>query len=111
MLRAWQQAGSRLSAEPALAVRWTRICFCGQETEGGRVADRPEVGVPFLTGSEEERGPLFDVTRQHFEGLRSPVALGPHGHKVVPARCERGADRGAAAGVAHRAAGDRLGPR
>ncbi len=84
MLRAWKLAGARLSAEPALDLRWTRLCFCGQESESGRVADRPEVGLPFLTGSEEERGPLYDVTRQHLEGFRSPVALGPHGHKVYP---------------------------
>lgn len=84
MLRAWTRAGSRLSRTPEIDVRWTRICFCGQETEGGRVADKPEVGIPFLTGSEEERGPLFDLTRQHFEGRRSAVSLGPHGHKIYP---------------------------
>jgi hypothetical protein len=84
MLGAWEQAGARLTSVPELDARWTRMCFCGQETEGGRVADRPEVGLPFLTGSEEERGPLFDVTGQHFEGTRAPVALGPHGHKVFP---------------------------
>jgi neutral ceramidase len=84
MLRAWREAGSRLSREPALDVRWTRMCFCGQETEGGAVADRPEVGIPFLTGSEEERGPLFDVTGQPLEGVRSPLDLGPHGHKLFP---------------------------
>jgi hypothetical protein len=82
MLQAWERAGTRSSATPQLALRWTRICFCGRQTQGGRVADRPEVGLPFLTGSEEERGPLYDLTRQHFEGVRSPVAAGPHGHKI-----------------------------
>jgi hypothetical protein len=82
MLRAWKAAGRRMSATPALDVRWTRMCFCGQQTDGGRVADESQVGFPFLTGSEEERGPLFDVTQRHFEGQRAPFDQGdPHGHK------------------------------
>ena len=84
MMRAWRQAGDDLSRTPELDVRWTRICFCGQQTDGGEVAAEPQVGIPFLTGSEEERGPLFDVTQQHFEGARSPVATGPQGHKIYP---------------------------
>ena len=40
------------------------------------------MGLPFFTGSEEERGPLFDVTGEHFEGRRSPASVGPHGHKL-----------------------------
>lgn len=63
-------------------MRWTRVCFCGQETGAGRVDDHSEVGLPFLTGSEEGRGPLFDVTGQHFEGVHAPVAIGPQGDKV-----------------------------
>jgi neutral ceramidase len=82
MLRAWRRAGAALSRSPELDVRWTRMCFCGRQTDGGRVAERPEVGIPFLTGSEEERGPLYDVTGEHFEGVRAPVATGPHGHKL-----------------------------
>jgi hypothetical protein len=31
------------------------------------------IGFPFLTGSEEERGPLFDVTHVPFEGMRNPL--------------------------------------
>jgi len=84
MVSAWERAGARLTRTPALDLRWTRMCFCGQETEGGRVDDHPEVGLPFLTGSEEERGPLFDATGEHFEGVRAPVPLGPEGHKVYP---------------------------
>ena len=83
MLRAWKRAGRRLDATPALDLRWTRMCFCGQETEGGRVASESQVGVPFLTGSEEERGPLFDVTQEEFEDRRAPINQGdPHGHKL-----------------------------
>jgi hypothetical protein len=83
MLRAWKRAGRVATARPAIDMRWTRMCFCGQQTEGGRVADSSQVGLPFLTGSEEERGPLFDVTGHHFEDTRSPVDTGgPHGVKL-----------------------------
>ncbi|HYF24658.1 MAG TPA: neutral/alkaline non-lysosomal ceramidase N-terminal domain-containing protein [Baekduia sp.] len=86
MLRAWQQAGGRMTRRPVLDLRWTRMCFCGQQTEGGPVADRSQVGLPFLTGSEEERGPLFEVTGQHYEDTRNPVGAGPHGAKIaIPA--------------------------
>ena len=34
----------------------------------GTVADTPEAGAPFLTGSEEGRGPLYDITHQPLEG-------------------------------------------
>jgi neutral ceramidase len=82
MLRAWRQAGRGLTRTPLLDLRWTRMCFCGQSVKGGNVASDPAVGMPFFTGSEEERGPLYDVTHEHFEGRRNPVALGPHGHKA-----------------------------
>ena len=82
MVRAWERAGRDLRRKPQLDLRWTRACFCGQEVEGGgRVDDHSEVGLPFLTGSEEERGPLYDVTGVPFEDRRSPVDRGPQGHK------------------------------
>src|SRR5215207_2756426 len=37
MLRAWRSAGKALSATPALDVRWTRVCFCGQTVDGGTI--------------------------------------------------------------------------
>ena len=82
MVRAWERAGSALQRKPVLDSRWTRVCLCGQEVEGGRVAERSEVGIPFLTGSEEERGPLFDLTGVPFEGRRSEVDRGAQGHKL-----------------------------
>jgi hypothetical protein len=84
MLRAWKRAGRAASRTPELELRWTRICFCGQQVDGGgKVAEQSEVGLPFLTGSEEERGPLFDITGQEFEDVRSPVDRGdPHGFKA-----------------------------
>ena len=84
MVRAWRRAKRGLERRPAFDSRWTRVCFCGQDTEGGgEVAEQSEVGLPFLTGSEEERGPLFDVTGQHYEGQRAPADRGdPHGWKA-----------------------------
>jgi neutral ceramidase len=82
MVRAWRAAGRSLSRRPALAVRWTRECFCGRETAVGPVDDRAVVGMPFLTGSEENRGPLYDETGVPFEGYRQPFSSGPQGHKV-----------------------------
>jgi neutral ceramidase len=80
MLRAWRAA--RPTRQPALDSRWTRVCFCGQPTEGGNVADYAMIGLPFLTGSEEERGPLFDLTRVPFEGTRNPLPVPGQGHKA-----------------------------
>jgi neutral ceramidase len=83
MLRAWRGAGrAGLTRRPALELRWTRVCFCGQTTETGRVADNPEPGLPFFTGSEEERGPLYEVTGQHYEDTRDPADSEDQGHKV-----------------------------
>ena len=82
MFRAWRAAGRRLSRRPALDWRWTRICFCGQMTAAGPVASSDQVGLPFLTGSEEERGPLFDITGQHYEGTTNPAATGPQAPKA-----------------------------
>jgi neutral ceramidase len=82
MLRAWRAAEPALSGTPTLDLRWTRACFCGQTTEGGPVNSSPEIGLPFLTGSEEERGPLYDITRHHFEGTRDELGFDSHGHKL-----------------------------
>jgi len=79
MFRAWRAA--RPTRGAMLDSRWTRVCFCGQMTEGGRVADYAMIGFPFLTGSEEERGPLFDLTRVPFEGTRSVLPVPGQGHK------------------------------
>lgn len=80
MLRAWEQAGREMTSSPELDVRWTRTCMCGKP---GRVADEALIGLGQLTGSEEERGPLFDETGQHYEDQRLPVeSPGPHGFKI-----------------------------
>jgi len=94
MLSAWRNARTEMSRTPALDLRWTRVCFCGQAVEKGKVADESQVGVPFLTGSEEERGPLFDLTQEHFEGRRAPAGTDPHGRKIFPPGAGGGVPRG-----------------
>ena len=83
MFSAWKQAGRRMSARPELDLRWTRVCFCGQQAGGGTVATEGRAGAPFFTGSEEERGPLYDLTGVPFEGHRAEEAFGSQGHKIV----------------------------
>jgi hypothetical protein len=82
MLRAWRSAGHSLSATPALDSRWTRICFCGQQTDGGSVDSGAIFGLAEFTGSEEGRGPLFDITHVPFEGQTSPTDAGAQGDKI-----------------------------
>src|SRR3954454_896302 len=62
MFAAWEDARARMSTTPALEVRWTRACFCGRQTATGPVDSSGHLGIGFLTGSEEGRGPLYDVT-------------------------------------------------
>ncbi len=88
MLEAWTSAGKRMTTRPALDLRWTRVCFCGQDSSRGKTSPMPIPGTPFLTGSEEGRGPLFDLTGVPMEDMRTPVENGfeGHGHKIpVPA--------------------------
>ncbi len=90
MLSAWREAGRAMTAEPALDSRWTRICFCGQRTEGGEVDDQAVVGLPLFTGSEEGRGPLHDQTGVPFEDRRSPIPDPHQGYKVQVVRSGEG---------------------
>lgn len=87
MFSAWRRAGRALERRPTVDRRWTRTCFCGQAVKGGgRVADSPLPGLPFLTGSEEGRGPLFDLTGVPLEDIRTPSSSGAQGNKVgIPA--------------------------
>jgi neutral ceramidase len=75
-----------MSAHPLIDMRWTRVCFCGQQTSAGRLDDRAVYGRSYLTGSEEGRGPLFDITGEIYEGQPSPVAVEPQGNKVQARR-------------------------
>jgi hypothetical protein len=82
MLTGWRRAGRHLARSLPFAVRWTRSCFCGRTVSGGQVADQPEMGFPFFTGSEESRGPLYDQTHVNHEGQRLPFDNGPQGRKL-----------------------------
>jgi hypothetical protein len=82
MLRAWRAAGKRLSRTPALDLRWTRTCFCGRDTATGKVDTQGREGIGFLTGSEEGRGPLYDVDHVSFEGKTSPYDDPVQGDKI-----------------------------
>jgi neutral ceramidase len=83
MLRAWRDAGPRLRRRPALDLRWTRTCFCGRDTATGKVDTQGREGMGFLTGSEEGRGPLYDVDHVSFEGRTSPFDDPVQGDKFV----------------------------
>ena len=83
MFKAWKKAGRAMSRNPRVDLRWTRVCFCGQTTADGRVSSLPLPGVPFFTGSEENRGPLFDITGIPFEGQRAVLeGYESQGHKI-----------------------------
>lgn len=73
-MTAWREAGKSMQRSPSFDWRWTRMCFCGQQTKAGAVADHGAFGLSQFTGSEEGRGPLFDVTRTTFEGDHLPVS-------------------------------------
>jgi neutral ceramidase len=77
MLRAWRQAGRHMSSQPIFDERWTRVCFCGGEGSDSHAV----TGLPLFTGSEEGRGPLYDVTHVPFEGRTGPER-GAQGDKV-----------------------------
>lgn len=83
-MKAWRQAGTSMQRTPVIDWRWTRMCFCGQSTAAGPVADKGAFGLSEFTGSEEGRGPLFDTTRVPFEGDHLPVSADPaQGNKIV----------------------------
>jgi neutral ceramidase len=71
-----------MTKTPALDVRWTRTCFCGRSTATGPVASTGQEGLSFLTGSEEGRGPLFDITGLPFEGVTNPFSDPVQGDKI-----------------------------
>jgi neutral ceramidase len=80
-LSAWRDAGKHMQRQPAFDWRWTRMCFCGQMTAAGPVDDQGQFGLAEFTGSEEGRGPLYDITHQPLEGQHLPVGTGPQGDK------------------------------
>ncbi len=78
MLDAWTEAGASLTTDLPLDMRWTRIPLSGATTSAGHaLSTDPVTGLSLFTGSEEGRGPLYDVTGQvdgtNFEGDHMPA--------------------------------------
>ena len=86
MLDAWRSAGRAMTRQPDFELRWTRVCFCGQPTSAGNVDSTAVLGLAEFTGSEEGRGPLYDIDHTSFEGDTSPAPLGDQGHKIQVVR-------------------------
>lgn len=81
-LSAWESAGRAMTTTPVLAERWTRVCFCGQPTAQGPADTKGVFGLAQFTGSEEGRGPAYDITHVPFEGDHLPAPIGPQGEKI-----------------------------
>jgi neutral ceramidase len=82
MFAGWRDARRHLSARPVLDWRWTRACWCGRDTATGKVDTEGHIGIPFFTGSDEGRGPLYDLDHTSMEGTTSPVDDPIQGDKV-----------------------------
>ena len=82
MVSAWSAAGKEMRLRPTLDVRWTRICFCGQDTAEGPVDDRAVIGIAAGAGSEEARTIFTDASGVNYEGQNLPAPVGPQGVKV-----------------------------
>jgi neutral ceramidase len=82
MLAAWRQAGRHMTRHPALAVRFTRVCMCGQQTSGGAIDSTPWIGQAAGAGSEEGRT-IFYYDGAANEGDKLPAPVGPQGDKVL----------------------------
>lgn len=81
MLAAWRQAGHAMTRHPALALRFTRVCMCGQQTSGGAIDSTPWIGKAAGAGSEEGRTIFYYDGLAH-EGDKVPVPIGPQGDKI-----------------------------
>jgi hypothetical protein len=88
MLDAWRQAGAAMTRTPAFALRFTRVCMCGQQTSGGAIDSTPWIGKAAGAGSEEGRT-IFYYDGVANEGDKLPLAIGPQGDKIL-ALNERG---------------------
>jgi neutral ceramidase len=82
MLAAWRQAGRAMTRHPAFAVRFTRVCMCGQQTSGGAIDSTPWIGKAAGAGSEEGRT-IFYYDGLAQEGDKLPFDVGPQGDKIT----------------------------
>ncbi|GAB3866032.1 ceramidase CerN [Nocardioides maradonensis] len=81
MFRAWRAAGRSMTSTPTLAVRWTRVCMCGQTVDGHPTDSSPVLGLGQAAGSEEGRTILYQLGLAH-EGDHLPASAGVQGDKV-----------------------------
>jgi neutral ceramidase len=82
MFEAWKAARAHLRKRPVLDWRWTRSCWCGRDTATGKVDTQGHIGIPFFTGSDEGRGPLYDIDQESMEGTTAPTDDPVQGDKV-----------------------------
>lgn len=82
MLAAWRQAGHAMTRHPAFALRFTRVCFCGQQTSAGAIDSTPWIGKAAGAGSEEGRTIFYYDGIAH-EGDKLPISIGPQGDKIL----------------------------
>ena len=84
--RAWRRAGTSLTTQMPIDVRWTTSCYCGQEVGPGmKVGSSPLWGLPFLGGSEDGASIFHEPLAT--EGRRLPAALADpvQGRKIIAA--------------------------
>ena len=110
MLRAWRAAGRRLSRTPALDLRWTRVCFCGQAVEGGpRSPTSPRSGCRSSPAPRRSAGRSSTSPASTSRTRRAPATAATRTGTRLGARGRRRrAQRRAAARGAGRPAADRL---
>ena len=82
MLEAWRTAGHAMNRHPTIDVRWTRTCFCGQQTSEGPTDTNPWIGLAAAAGSEEGRT-IFYYHGLAAEGDKLPAPVGPQGDKIT----------------------------
>ncbi len=82
MLGAWRSAGHAMNRDPVIDLRWTRTCFCGQQTSDGPTDTNPWIGLAAAAGSEEGRTIFYDHGVAN-EGDKLPVPVGPQGDKIL----------------------------
>ena len=65
-----------------VSLRWTRTCFCGQQTSLARVDSHAWIGKAAGAGSEEGRT-IFHQEGLANEGDKLPIDVGPQGDKIT----------------------------
>ena len=84
MLAAWRRAGpGARPAGRASSARWTRVCFCGQDTPAGRLADHAVFGAAVPDRLRGGPRPALRRDRRDLRGARgSPRRPALQGVKV-----------------------------